>query len=70
MRSLYMIGLLVGAQSSQAPGQSGLADAASAFCPGGDRSSHACSHTRTLKQHIEQISHLNKLEQNSQPGSK
>lgn len=51
MRSLYMTGPPAAAQCSLAPGQSGLADAASAFCPGGDRSFHAYSCTHTLEQH-------------------
>lgn len=51
MHSLYMTGPPAGAQRSLALGQSGLADAASASCPGGDHSFHACSHRHTLEQH-------------------
>lgn len=46
-----MTGQPVGALNSRARVQSGLADAASASCPGGGHSFHACSHTHTLKEH-------------------
>lgn len=51
MRSLYMTGPPAGAQHSLALVQSGLADAASASCPGGDHSFHAYSHTHTHSSH-------------------
>lgn len=51
MHSLYMTGPPAGAQSSLAQGQSGLADAAFASCPGGDHSFHAYSRRHTLEQH-------------------
>lgn len=47
--SRYSTGPPAAARHSLVPGQSGLADAASASCPGGARSSHACSHTHTLQ---------------------
>lgn len=62
MRSLYMTGPPAGAQCSLALGQSGLADAASASCPGGDHSFRAYSHTHTLephKTHREQMRYSN-----------
>lgn len=46
-----MTGPPAGALNSRARVQSGLADAASASCPGGGHSFRACSHTRTLKEH-------------------
>lgn len=62
MHSLYMTGPPAGAQRSLAPVQSGLADAASASCPGGGHSFHAYSHTHTLKQHTrETVTRLDHL---------
>lgn len=62
MNSLYMTGPPAGGQHSLAPGQSGLADAASASCPGGGHSFHAYSHTHTLKQHTNRKKTLNTLD--------
>lgn len=61
MRSLYMTGPLAGAQRSLAPGQSGLADAASASCPGGDHSFRAYSRTHTLEEHKNTMNRLDLL---------